>query len=110
MAQPSEHNQRFRKSHPEVWKAFSTLAEACHSDGPLDEKTRRLVKLAFALGSGLEGATHSAVRHAQDAGISRAEMTHVAMLGITTLGFPSAMRAISWIEDYEPEKRVPRVP
>ena len=104
MAQPSTHNKRFRKSHPEVWQAFSQLAEACHGAGPLDEKSRRLVKLAFALGSGLEGATHSAVRHALDAGISREEMTHVAILGITTAGFPSAMRAIAWINDKEPRK------
>jgi alkylhydroperoxidase/carboxymuconolactone decarboxylase family protein YurZ len=62
------------------------------------------VKLTFALASGLEGATHSAVRHAEDAGISDEEMTQVAVLGITTLGFPSAMRALSWINDHEPGK------
>jgi len=104
MAEPSKHNRQFRKSYPEVWQAFSHLADACHSAGPLDEKSRRLVKLAFALASGLEGATHSAVRHALDAGISREEMTHVAVLGITTVGFPSSMRAIAWINDKEPRE------
>ena len=99
MAQPSEHNHQFRASYPDVWRAFSELADACHSAGPLDERTRRLVKLAFAIASGLEGATHSAVRHAKDAGIGEEEMSHVAVLAITTLGFPSAMRAMSWISD-----------
>ena len=56
--------------------------------GPLDEKTRRLVKLALAIAAGTEGGTHSAVRHAKEAGISIEEMEHVVMLGVTTLGFP----------------------
>jgi 4-carboxymuconolactone decarboxylase len=99
MAAPSEFNQKFRQDYPKVWEAFSALATECHSAGPLDDKTRRLVKLALAVGAGLEGATHSAVRHAADAGTSKDEMLHIAVLGITTLGFPSAMRAASWILD-----------
>ena len=104
MPQPSDFNERFRTHHPEVWKAFSQLAEACHEGGPLDERSRRLVKLALAMASGLEGATHSAIRHAADAGITRDEMAHVALLGITTLGYPAAMRAMSWITDATAEK------
>lgn len=103
MAKPSEHNENFRRSYPEIWTSFSKLAEQCHSGGPLDDKTRRLVKVAVSIGAGLEGATHSAVRHARDAGISEKEIEHVAVLAITTLGFPSAMRALSWIRDDEPK-------
>lgn len=99
MAIPSEFNEKFRQDYPRVWQAFSALAAECHAVGALDEKTRRLVKLALAVGAGLEGATHSAVRHAADAGVSRNEMLHVAVLGITTIGFPTAMRAASWILD-----------
>ena len=55
---PDAINQ-FRKRHPKVWKAFNELGERCHEAGPLDEKRRRLVKLAMSIGTGLEGATHS---------------------------------------------------
>jgi alkylhydroperoxidase/carboxymuconolactone decarboxylase family protein YurZ len=99
MAQPSDFNERFRITHPEVWKKFAELAEACHDGGPLDERSRRLVKVALAMSSGLEGATHSAVRHASEAGITREEMVHIAVLAITTLGYPAAMRAMSWLTD-----------
>lgn len=98
MAKPSEHNEQFRRSYPSIWKSFSQLAEQCH-DGPLNDKARRLVKVALAIGAGLEGGTHSAVRHAREAGISEQELEHVAVLAITTLGFPAAMRALSWIRD-----------
>jgi alkylhydroperoxidase/carboxymuconolactone decarboxylase family protein YurZ len=42
------------------------------------------------------------VRHALDAGLTREELDHVAVLAITTLGYPSAMRALSWIRDQAP--------
>jgi alkylhydroperoxidase/carboxymuconolactone decarboxylase family protein YurZ len=102
MAQPSDHNENFRQQHSEVWNAFSKLADSCHGTGPLDDKSRKLIKVALAIGVGLEGATHSAVRHALDAGVTREELDHVAILAITTLGYPSAMRALSWIHDEEP--------
>ena len=99
MAQPSDFNASVRKSYPEVWKAFAALSESCHESGPLDDRSRKLVKLALAVAAGLEGGTHSAVRHAKDAGITQAEMEQVAILAITTIGFPVAMRALSWIRD-----------
>lgn len=101
MPKPSEHNEEFRRKHPDVWNAFAHLADACHNGGPLDEKTRRLIKIALAVGAGLEGATHSAVRHAREGNVSREELEHVAVLAITTLGFPSALRALSWIDDMD---------
>ena len=95
---PRAVNQ-FRKRHSGVWKAFNELGESCHQAGPLDEKTRRLVKLALSIGAGLEGATHSAVRNARKSGISSEELEHVALLAITTLGLPAATRAWTWIAD-----------
>ena len=80
MAQPSDFNESVRKSYPEVWKAFAALSERCHESGPLDDRSRKLVKLALAVAAGLEGGTHSAMRHAKDAGITQEEMEQVAIL------------------------------
>ena len=91
--------EQLRKRHPDVWKAFNDLGDRCHKAGPLDEKNRRLVKLALSIGAGLEGATHSAVRNARSAGVTDEEMEHVALLVITTLGLPAATRAWTWIAD-----------
>jgi alkylhydroperoxidase/carboxymuconolactone decarboxylase family protein YurZ len=90
---------RLKSLYPEVWKAFSNLGEQCHAAGPLDERSRRLVKLALSIGAGLEGATHSAVRNARKAGLTQEEIQHVVVLAITTLGLPSATRAFTWIGD-----------
>jgi 4-carboxymuconolactone decarboxylase len=96
-----KHVEQFRKRYPRIWQTFNELGNLCHDAGPLDEKTRRLVKLALSIGSGLEGATHSAVRNARAAGVTRDEIHHVALLAITTLGFPAATRALAWIGDLE---------
>ena len=88
-----------RTTHADVWEAFNALADQCHNAGPPDEKTRRLVKVALSIGAVLEGGTHSAVRNARHAGITDEELTHVCVLAITTLGFPAAMRALTWVAD-----------
>jgi 4-carboxymuconolactone decarboxylase len=87
------------KHYPTVWKAFNELGTRCHEAGPLDEKSRRLVKLALSIGAGLEGATHSAVRNAQGVGVTQEEIDHVALLAVSTLGMPAATRAFTWIRD-----------
>lgn len=88
-----------RDEHPEIWAAFEALGQATRSSGPLDERTCRLVHLAFAMAAGSEGGTHSHVRRALDEGIAPDELEHVARLAITTLGWPQAARAISWVQD-----------
>ncbi len=87
----------FRRDHPQVHQAYEALAKAAHESGPLDERTRRLVKLAIAVGARLEGAVRSHTWQARDAGITEAEMDHVVLLSLTTIGLPSAVAARSWM-------------
>ena len=82
-----------------VWDSFNRLGDSVANAGPLDEKTQRLVKLGIAVGGGLQGAVHSHVRRGLAEGIAPEEMRHVALLAITTMGWPSAMARLSWIED-----------
>ncbi len=89
----------FKEKYPTVAKAYETLGTACHSSGPLDDKTRALVKLAISIGARIEGGTHSHARKALDAGATVEELHHIALLAIQTIGFPPAMAAMSWIDD-----------
>ncbi len=89
----------FAQPHPEVWASFETLAKLCHEAGPLDARTRRLVKLGIALGAGLEGGVHAHVRNALAEGIPAEEVRHVVLLGLTTVGFPASMAAFAWVND-----------
>lgn len=94
---------RLHREHPELAEAYERFASAAHEAGPLTERERRLVKLALALAAGSEGATHSHTRQALEAGIGTEDVRHVAFLAATTLGFPTMMKALSWIEDVTDE-------
>ncbi len=87
------------KSYPQLWKAYTALGKTAAEAGPLDERARRLVKLALAIGARSEGAVHSHARQALKEGFTSEEVKHAALLAITTLGFPHAVAALSWIED-----------
>lgn len=89
----------FAKQFPAVWEAYEALGKSAAEAGPLDARTRRLVKLALAIGARSEGAVHSHARQAQAEGLKAKELRQVAALAITTLGFPAAMAALSWIND-----------
>lgn len=96
---------KLAQRHPEVWESFTELGERCAEAGPLDGRTRHLVKLALAAGAGLEGAVHSHARRAIAEGITAEEIRHIALLAIPTLGFSTAVRAMTWIDDITPAAR-----
>jgi alkylhydroperoxidase/carboxymuconolactone decarboxylase family protein YurZ len=87
------------KEKPELWRAFQALGAATGAAGPLTEREQRLVNLALALGGDSEGATHSHARRGLADGLSADELEHVAFLAITTLGWPQAVRGLTWIRD-----------
>jgi 4-carboxymuconolactone decarboxylase len=95
---------QFQKRFPELFKAYDTLGAASAEAGPLEGKTRALVKLAIAVGGQMEGAVHSHTRRAVEAGCAPAEIRHVTLLAITTIGFPSMMKTLSWVEDIVGDK------
>lgn len=88
----------FSKRFPKIAQAWSLLGEA-GVEGPLDEKTCRLLKLAVSIGAKSEGGTHSAVRKALGAGASPEEIFQVVALAASTVGLPNAVAAFTWVED-----------
>lgn len=91
--------RRFADAHPRVMRAYEELSAAALAEGPLDRRSAELVKLGLAVGARLEGAVHSHVRRALEAGASPDEVRHAIRLAVTTLGFPSMMAALSWAND-----------
>ena len=91
--------EQFRRDFPQVAAAYRELSGTLHGAGPLDQRARRLVKLAMSVGCESEGAVRSHVRRALDEGISQAEIEHVVMLGLTTAGFPKTIAALKWTRE-----------
>ncbi len=103
---PPAAYQNFVERFPKIGQAWDLIGEAGRQ-GPLDEKTARLVKLAIAVGAMRKGAVHASVRKALALGITREEIDQVIALAAGTLGLPSAVAVFTWIEDRrKPDKRV----
>lgn len=88
-----------KKSYPEIWKAYDRLGALAHRAGPISKKNRELIKLSMAMGAKMEGAVHSHARRAIEEGATPEEVLHVVLLGLTTLGFPSTVAALTWVGD-----------
>jgi alkylhydroperoxidase/carboxymuconolactone decarboxylase family protein YurZ len=91
--------RRFADAQPRIMKAYEEVSAATLAEGPLDRRHAELVKIGIAVGAGLEGATHSHVRRALEAGATPDEVRHTVRLALTTIGFPSMMAALGWAED-----------
>jgi len=90
---------RFLENYPEVGKAYELMGDAVHSAGPLDNKTRALIKLSISTGARMEGAVHSHCRKAIKAGCTADEIRQAVILSLPTIGFPSMMAALSWVDE-----------
>lgn len=99
MAKLPKAFEAFRRRYRSVHKAYEALGEACAKAGPLDQKTRELVKLGMAIGGRLEGAVHAHARRALQAGATPEQIRHVVALAPPTVGFPSTVAAFTWVEE-----------
>ena len=71
--------QRFVEQYPKLGQAWDLIADQ-GADGPLDERTQRLIKLGIAMGAMRTGAVHSGVRKALALGIAEEELEQVVAL------------------------------
>ena len=91
--------KQMHQTYPDLMRAYETFGQQTREAGPLSAREISLVKVAISIGAGLEGASHSHCRKAIEAGCTSADVRHVAILAAPTIGFPTMMRARSWVED-----------
>ena len=97
--------KEFQQEFPEIARVYDELATKCHDAGPLDDKTRRLIKLGIAIGVSSEGAVKSHTRRALAEGITADEIRHAVLLALTTAGFPTMIGSLKWVEKAISENR-----
>jgi 4-carboxymuconolactone decarboxylase len=95
---PKQYKE-FNETFPDVGRAFSNLGLACHNAGPLDPKTRYLVKLGVASAIQSEGAVKSHARKALDAGAKADELAPRGGAGADYCWFPKTIAALGWITE-----------
>lgn len=96
--EPPEQYRNFIQRFPKLGEAWQTIREG-GKQGPLDDETARLIKLAIAIGAMREGAVHASVRKAVAAGASTEAIEQVVALAAGTLGLPATVAVFSWVRD-----------
>jgi 4-carboxymuconolactone decarboxylase len=94
-----DHYKWITRKFGKVIAAHQELGMILHDAGPLNEKTGHLVQLAAAAAVRSEGAVHSHVKRALEAGASPEEIYHTLVLLTSTIGFPTTAAALSWARD-----------
>jgi len=99
------HYLKVKQGSPDFIAAVEALGQAIKESGPLDEKTVQLVQLAGAAAIHSEGAVHSHVRRALEAGAGAKEIRQSLIALTSTIGFPTVMAALSWADEMLEPKR-----
>ena len=93
--------------HRKLADALDELGRAIREEGPVMGKEVHLIQLAAATAIRSEGAVHSHVRRALEAGATAEEIRHTVILLTSTIGFPTVAAALSWVEDILGEEQSP---
>ena len=83
------------EKHGDVYEAYQEFGRMLHTrGGPLDEKTRWLVKIGISTAQQTHYALKTHIRKALKNGCSREEIEHSILLAATTAGFPKTMEGL----------------
>lgn len=90
-----DHFNFFRKNHPDIYQAYEAYGKKVHeAGGPLDEKTRWLIKVSVSATEGYPFALKTHINKALKAGCSAEEIQHTLLLLAPSVGFPRMMEAL----------------
>jgi 4-carboxymuconolactone decarboxylase len=83
------------KQHPDIYRAYEDFGHALHEKGgPLDNKTRWLIKIAVSAASQFDFALQTHIEKALKAGCTAEEIEHTLLLTAPSAGFPRMMSAL----------------
>lgn len=91
---------KFLKNNQATYiKAVEDLGKIARKAGPLSEKILHLIQLSAAATIRSEGAVHSHVRRANEAGATKEEIYHALISLTSTIGFPNVAASLSWAQE-----------
>jgi len=85
----------FTEHHAAIYKAYEKYGQLVHKEGgPLDEKTRWLIKVALSTECQYTRALRTHIMKALNSGCTKEEIEHSILLVAPSAGFPKTMAGI----------------
>lgn len=95
MEKVTDHLNYFVSKHKEIYEAYANYGKLVHeTGGPLDEKTRALIKVAISATSSHDYALATHIQKALKAQCTKEEIEHVLLLTAPSVGFPNMMESL----------------
>lgn len=95
-----ENLKYFTDRHGDIYEAYRSYGKAIDEDGgPLEEKTKRLIKVAISATIQNEYSLTTHMKKALKAGCSLEEIEHTLLLVAPTAGFPAMMKALMTLRE-----------
>jgi len=85
--------QDFETNFPVVFHRYLALRDACDRVGPLDVKTRELIKVGIEAARKRHGGLIAHIDRAQAAGASAKEIYQAILLAVPLIGLPDVLDA-----------------
>ncbi len=83
------------QNHGEIYEAYQNYGKLVHEKGgPLEEKTRWLIKVALSTDGKNEYSLRTHILKALKSGCTKEEIEHAILLVGPTSGFPTMMRGL----------------
>lgn len=93
------------ENHKEIYDAYKNYGKLIHEKGgPLDEKTRWLIKVALSTEAQYPYALRTHIQKALNCGCSKEEIEHAILLVAPTAGFPKTMEGLLVLRDILADK------
>lgn len=95
-----ENLKYFTDRHGDIYEVYRSYGKAIDENGgPLEEKTRRLIKVAISATIQNEYSLTTHMKKALKAGCSLEEIEHTLLLVAPTAGFPAMMKALMTLRE-----------
>ncbi len=85
--------QEFEVHFPTIWHRYGSLRKACDAAGPLDAKTRELIKIGLEVARKRHGGLIAHINRAKAAGATTKEIYHAMLLALPLIGLPDVLDA-----------------
>lgn len=83
------------ENHGEIYEAYEKFGGLVHEKGgPIDEKTRWLIKIALSTSCQYQYALRTHILKALKSGCTKEEIEHAILLVAPTCGFPTMMQGL----------------
>ena len=99
----------FIEKHGDIYESYQEYGKKIHEvGGPLEEKTKRLIKVAISATIQNQYSLTTHIKKALKSGCTMEEIEHTVLLVAPTVGFPAMMKAIISIREELGEETSPR--